>query len=540
VTVTATNSVNAHSVALSIQGTMTFATATFSPMSGSTPLKSTLKIVVPNSTKADTYTITIVATSQDISAPATATTTLQMYVQQNTHTITVDVEGLPSKVVTPFYLDSNMLTNLGSGVQILSISNKTHVISVQQQIASGDTLYSCQVYTQAADTGVNSFTFTYTTQYRLVISGDLPQTMVSNLTLLVNGTDKSPTNFKPSKGYDAFVNANSQVSFAITPSLITSSDVNYEFRDWKDLSTGAVLGPSNSTTDTLYSITMTRPYYFEAFYDQMVMVTIKTNLPSDMSNALQIGLVGSDLKSVNVTGSVPFLAGEFLVGSTFQTVVGQDQLVLFNALKDVRYEFQGITPASPTTLTKHTTIMINYAVKYRVQVSSDFPNAILQPAGGVEWLSPGEIATLQVKNNANDKNNIPYVFEQWTGSISSNKTTVNFPVTAPVDEEAVWRIDWMYLLTLGGGFVVVAAPTALVVKKKVLVKGVKWGKNKVPPRKQEEASENGLTNLDMKVYNYIIAKGGTLKLSEATNELEVSREELNQSILKLKDSGLLH
>ncbi|HXZ98346.1 MAG TPA: hypothetical protein VED24_03155, partial [Candidatus Acidoferrum sp.] len=250
--------------------------------------------------------------------------------------------------------------------------------------------------------------------------------------------------------------------------------------------------------------------------------------------------VGSDKKNVTVTGSVAYKAGEFLAGSAFECDIAQDQLVLYNAEGNIRYEFQGMTPPSPVSLNQHTTIWINYTSKYKVQVTSTFPDAVIQPPGGVSWYSPGQIATLQVTDQAKDKYGIPYLFDGWSGAVSSNETTVSFPVVTPVDIEAQWKLNWMYLLTLGGGFFAVAVPSAIVVKKKVLVR-VRWPKKKsFKKRDNSQAAEGGLTDDDMQVYNYIMAKGGSLRMSEAATDLEMSREAIRESIEKLRKKDLLH
>jgi hypothetical protein len=109
-----------------------------------------------------------------------------------------------------------------------------------------------------------------------------------------------------------------------------------------------------------------------------------------------------------------------------------------------------------------------------------------------------------------------------------------------VEIEAQWKLNWMYLLTLGGGFFAVAVPSAIVVKKKVLVH-VRWPKKALfKKRADSQGDQSGLTDDDMQVYNYIMTKGGSLKMSEAAADLEMSREAIMQSVEKLKKKDLLH
>jgi hypothetical protein len=117
---------------------------------------------------------------------------------------------------------------------------------------------------------------------------------------------------------------------------------------------------------------------------------------------------------------------------------------------------------------------------------------------------------------------------------------VSFPVVTPVVIEAQWKLNWMYLLTVGGGFLAVAVPSAIVVKKKVLVR-VRWPKKRpFKKRDNSEVGQGGLTDDDMQVYNYIMTKGGSLKVSEAAADLEMSREAIRESIEKLRNKDLLH
>jgi hypothetical protein len=512
--------------------------ATFTRPSGSTPLSSNLRLDVSNVTQPGSYTVVITATSDTDTSVSTSPTSVYIYVQQNTHDITVEIQGLPSSVQTPLYIDGTAIENMGTGTVTLTISNRTKTVSVSKEIASGDTLYLCDDYTMPADTeGVDSFVFTYVTEYRLKISGDLPPTIVCKLILNVDDVDKSDSGFKPAQGYNSFLAKDANVSFAVSPSYITTTEVNYKFREWKERTTGQILSASNSTADGLFTVRLSRPLDLRAYYDKWVVVTIRTNLPSEMSTNLQIGLVGSEKKNVAVTGSVSYNAGEYLAGAAFECAIPLDQLVLYNAGGNIRFEFQTLSPPSPVTLDEHKTLYVNYTTKYRVEVTSRFPDAVVQPMGGVGWYEPGQIATLQVVGEAKDQYGIPYLFDRWAGPVSSNETAVSFPVMAPVDIEVQWKLNWYYLLTLGGAFVGVAVPSAIVVKKKVHVRTL-WRKKK-PPSKKRDDDGGGLSENDMRVYNYIMANGGSLRMSEAEADLEMSREAIKESIAALRERQLL-
>jgi hypothetical protein len=538
VSVEAINSNLANPVTLSVKyPSQVFASETFSPASHTTPFVSKLTLKVLNVTAPGTYVVVIVATS-DSDSSVSASAPLVLNVQQNTHTISVEIEGLPSDIETSIFIDGTMVENVGTGTTTLIISNRTKTISVSNQVLSGDTLYLCQDYKAAADViGADSFNFTYATEYRLKITGNLPPTIVSKLVLIVNGTDKSIDPFKPARGYNDFLPKDSDVHFAITPPYITTKDdVNYKFSGWRDLTSGETIKPFNATSNDLYDIKLSRPYVLEGDYDKWAIVTLRVNLPSDMSTKPQVGLVGSQKQNVTVVGSVAYQAGEYLVGATFEISIGQDQLVLYNHDGNTRYEFQGLNPPSPITLVKHITINITYTAKYRVQLISQFPDAVLQPAGGIGWHGIGEVAMLQVKKDATDKNGIPYVFNGLTGGVITNQTTASFPVTGPVDIEVMWKINWVYVLTMGGAVVGVAAPGALVIKKKVLPKVTGLRKKAVLKKHQ---AKTGPSEQDMKVYTYIVSAGGSIRLSDGVNELGMSHEEIEESIQRLEEMDYL-
>jgi hypothetical protein len=528
----------AHPVSLSVKcPAKLFVTESFSLASGNTPLVSKLRLDVLNVTQPGSYIVTITAKSDEDSS-VTTNTNLIVHVQQNTRTITVEIQGLPSDVEASLYIDGVVIESMGTGITTLTISNKTKTVSVLKEIVSGDTLYSCEEYTGPADVkGTDSFVFKYVTEYRMKISGDLPQSIVCKLILMVDDQERSDSEFKPRQGYDDFLPKDATVSFAISPNYITTTQVNYKFREWRELTTGQVMSVSNSTADGLFVVKLSEPLDLRAYYDKWATVTIRTNLPSELSTNLQIGVVGSEKKNVAIPGSVAYQAGEFLAGAAFECTIPQDQLVLYNTGGNVRYEFQGLTPPSPITLEQHTTIYINYTTKYKVQVTSRFPDVVLQPPGGVGWYEPGQIATLQVIEEAKDNYGIPYLFDGWAGGVSSNETIVSFPVMAPVDIEVQWKLNWFFLLTLGGGFVGVLVPSAIVVKKKLLV-DTRWRKKKAPSKKRD-GDQGGLSDSDLRVYNYIMAKGGSLRISEAETDLEMSRDAIKESIAALRERQLL-
>lgn len=539
ISITAANSNNPHPVSLSINNANNFfQNETFSSTSGNTPFNSYLTLNNFTLSQPGTYTITILAASREDNS-VTVTAPVLVFVQQNTRQISVQIQGLPPNVQTPLSLDGNFLTNLVSGTEPLTLSNQTQWISVQSEIDAGDTIYVCQVQNNcrlpASDPTITAFTFPYVTEYRLRIRGDLPPNIVSNLILMVNGTDEGKQGFSPTQGFSSFYLQNTVVDFAITPTYITTTEVNYNFTGWIDLTAGQTLSATNKTASGLYEITLSRPYSLEATYDKWALVTIKSNLPSDMSIKLQIGMAGSTLRTAIVAGSVAYPAGAFLVGSTFECMVGQDQLVVLSTDGNTRYEFQGMDPPSPITLVRHMTVTLSYAAKYRVEVVSQFPGTVLKPSDGVGWYAPGDLATLQVTNDARDKYGIPYIFAGWSGAVSSNETILTFPVTSPMEVDAQWRPDWNYLLMFAGVIIGITIPSLVITKKKIgTLRRVSHLSKKKSIAKPQRAKGKTAQNKDLDLYNYIKENGGSLSVTNAMAELGMNRDEITEAIRRLK------
>ncbi|HMK82235.1 MAG TPA: hypothetical protein VK503_00810, partial [Candidatus Bathyarchaeia archaeon] len=118
------NSKNPHPVTLSTtSSSQLFASLGFTPTLGNAPFTSTLSLNVLNVTQPGTYSMIITATSNEDSSVA-ANTPLIINVQQDTHLITINVEGLNSDAVTPLYVDSTFIENISTGSVTLTISNQ--------------------------------------------------------------------------------------------------------------------------------------------------------------------------------------------------------------------------------------------------------------------------------------------------------------------------------------------------------------------------------------------------------------------------------
>jgi hypothetical protein len=125
--------------------------------------------------------------------------------------------------------------------------------------------------------------------------------------------------------------------------------------------------------------------------------------------------------------------------------------------------------------------------------------------------------------------------------MSANDTTVTFPVMVPMYVTAEWAPNWSYILTVGLVGMAIAIPSTMLAKRRFRgwrSRGNSKTKNLLKKRgavKQPQVSEES----DLKLYNYIIGKGGSLKLADAMRALGMSREEITQAVVRLKEKHML-
>jgi uncharacterized protein YjiS (DUF1127 family) len=552
ITVTADNSKTPNSVSLSapnwpsnLKGTYSF-TLTQGTTSLGNPFTSKFKITVSNQTQPGTYIVAVQATCVD--PASTARAELTIYVQQNTYSITIIIKGLPSTVQTRVFADKTQIAQVrGEQTFSLMVSNKTATISVLKEPPSNDVLtqYICEDYVKnAIELGerVTTFTFQYQTKYAVKITANAASDMALTLKLQVGESD-STVSFNPLQGYTTkFYPEGTKIRFAITPDYIpTTKDVNYKFREWKTDKGQSI----EAGSDGFYEITLNNPYVLRAYFDRYVAVKVKADPDEVPSLKVQLGLRGKDRKVVDVSGPIPLLVGEFPVDSVLEIVLDQNQYILLNSKGDTKYVFQEFNPSNQISLTKHITILIKYAVHYRVLARSQFPQAVILPAGGEMWYVKGSMATIQVSREAWDieifmgKRLLRYVFDRWKGAIESNQTKLSFPVVQPIETEAVWNLDLTYLMILGAISSGVAVFSAIVIKKKVVPalrerrREKRLAKKVMPLKRAVDGSTDG------KILDYISRNGGSLKWSEAVRDLGMTREEITESIRRLREARLL-
>jgi hypothetical protein len=155
-----------------------------------------------------------------------------------------------------------------------------------------------------------------------------------------------------------------------------------------------------------------------------------------------------------------------------------------------------------------------------------------------------------VANNARDSNWVPYVFSGWVGLPQpSNQTIASFAVTGPTTVVVEWAPNWTYILIIVGVAVGTTVPLSLIGRRKVGA----WRQNRTVKKKIPEENEtpdpvskSSFEDLptdgdgDMKLYNYIIEKGGSISIPDAMKELNMTRAEITESIKRLKGKELLH
>jgi len=206
---------------------------------------------------------------------------------------------------------------------------------------------------------------------------------------------------------------------------------------------------------------------------------------------------------------------------------------------------------------------ITATAEFKVQHELTVRSELGDPQGS-GWYDEGSVATFSVTSPANLG---IHVFERWTGDSSSTSPQSTVLMNSPKTVTAIWRINYSVLLTILLG---IAGALALAV---VLRTYSKKGKVVVPttpvegPRPEpspEDISaktvpetptavkeikevpppkvipiEKTASELDEKVYNYIVEHEGTIALSQAAKDLGISLSDLSAAIERLKGQGRL-
>ena len=552
VTVTVENSKVLHTISLStpkwpsnLIGSATFA-ATQGTASAGNPFKSTLRIAVKNQTQPGTYYVTVSAAAE---TGASYEATLTVYVQQNVYTIYVTIRGLPTNVATKVYADKTQIAEVrGERTVNLIVSNKTVTISALREPPSGNslTLYLCESNVRNAresDVRITEFTFEYVTKYAAKFTANVAPDLTLTLKLQVGAVETQKI-FKPAQGYTTeFYPEGTKLAFTILPNYIpTENDVNYRFNTWKN-EKGETIEPN---AEGFCEIVLNRPYDLRAHFDKYVFVKAIAD-PSDVPVLkLRIGLKGSEKKVVDIGGPVALSVGEYPADSVLEFSLDQDQFILTNSKADTRYVFDGFSASNEVLLRKHLTIAIRYKVHYKLRVVSEFPEAVIQPRGGESWYLKGSLATIQVTEEAwgfeifNGVRLIRYVFDRWAGAMESNRTQpYPFAVLQPMEIRAIWRLDLRYLGMVLAVFSGTVAASALTFKKFLIPKLREKFQERRAAKKITPLGLMGLREQDVRVFSCINGKKGALKWSEIVNELGMSREQIEESVRRLKDSRLL-
>jgi len=526
-------------------GSATF-TATQGTASLGNPFKSSMKITVKNQTQPGTYYVTVSASAAiGVTSETTLTVHVRQNVYTIYVTIRGLPPNIATKIYAD---KAQIAEIRGERTVNLVVSNKTVTISILREPPSGNplTLYLCEDSVRnAMESGarVTEFTFEYVTKYAARFTANVAPDLTLTLKLQV-GTVEIKKAFKPAQGHTTeFYPQGTRLAFTILPSYIpTENDVNYRFNTWKS-DKGETLEPN---AEGSCEIVLDRPHDLRAYFDKYVLVKATTD-PSDVPVLkLQIGLKGSEKKVVDIGGPVTLSVGEYPADSVLEFSLDQNQFILTNSKADIRYVLDGFSAPNEILLKRHLTITIRYKVYYKLRVLSEFPEAVIQPRGGESWYLKGGLATIQVTEEAwgfeifSGIRPIRYVFDRWVGAIESNRTQpYPFVVLQPMEIRAVWRLDLRYLGMITAIFSAMVATSALGFKKFLIPKAREKLQERRVAKKITRLGLTALREQDVRVFNCINGKKGTQKWSEIVNELGMSRERIEESVRRLKDAKLL-
>jgi len=211
----------------------------------------------------------------------------------------------------------------------------------------------------------------------------------------------------------------------------------------------------------------------------------------------------------------------------------------------VQYVFtnwsDGSTSTSRTiTVSGPANYIAQYKTQYYLTVESDHGDP-----QGQRWYDEGSTAVFSVTSPVSAGLGVKYVFDHWEGDVSASTPSTEIPMWAPHTVRAVWRTDYSDLYSVIGAIGIVGLVGAFVAVK--ILRG-----RKGPPIPPQEApappAEMPLetpvakpvkprmtsSEIDRMTYDYILQHKGVISISQAAIDLDITVEQLNASIKRLK------
>jgi hypothetical protein len=521
----------------------------------------------------------------------------------NSLTVTITVQGLPSGLATNVYVNGNRngtLTGGASATYILPASAAPYLVSVDSYVAgsNNETRYYCQnTAWQASASG--SQVFTYITQYYLDVqtayssgtgqgwytagstaqvvvndqqvpegqgtrdifngwSGDANGTQLTSNPITMDGPKVAVANWETQfylvvlsdpgnvtgLAGSGWYNSGTPANFSATMIIPISSSTRLKFNRWSGEFTGQA---------TEGSVTMDRPKTVKATYLPQYLLTVVYS-PSNLSN------------SYNETHT-----GWYDANSQVQLGPAPTAINLSNV---ERFQFAGWADAgsvvknlSYTVLVdKPRNITLSYATQYYLEVQSTY--GVFSGSG---WYDRGAVATI---TGPTSSGTWPFSYSLTGWSVdppneapTDNNSSWKLVVNGPYVVQAQWSIDYfpvVFLFIGSAAAVTTAAVGGLLGYKRVLRRRSTPQPGKTAPpvvaslgspcancgisipvgalvceKCGTSVSLNHTSTLEEKVYDYIVNHQGVISLSTASTSLGIPVEELKEITDRLKSEGRL-
>jgi hypothetical protein len=447
----------------------------------------------------------------------------------NTYTVAVTIQGLPSDLATPIYVDGQINGTLNGGATtVLTLSPitnpSTHTITVESYVYSqtGNATRYYEGDTSWTVSGPGSHIFAYLTQYLLSVqtaystasgggwygSGTLANTTITSAevnetqgvrnifsgwggdatgaqstsnSIIMDGPKTAVANWKTqfllvvesdppnvsNLSGTGWYDAGSQINFSAPPIVPATSDTRLKFNHWSGEYNG--LSPNGL-------IVMDRPKTETAIYGAQYLLTVNFLPPSITT-------------SYNETR-----AGWYDAGANVQLGPAPSIINLSNV---ERLEFTGwaentsqsMSPSYTVTMNIPRVVTLSYKTQYYVDVQSTYGSVT-----GAGWYDRGSTAIITASTTSGTWP-IPYVLAGWTvnpstGTLIKTDSGWNLTVNGPYVIQAQWNVDYVPILELFGGLGVsitaVLVAVAVAYRRGALTRGSH-------PRKMESGQAMGAT-----------------------------------------------
>ena len=442
----------------------------------------------------------------------------------NSYTVAITIQGLPSDLSTPIYVDGQSNGTLNGGattVFTLSPSSGplSHTITVQSYVypQTGNLTRYFESDASWTINGPGSHVFAYTTQYMLSVQtaysivsgggwydsgssaaatiasgevdegvgirdifngwgGDATGNQTTSNTIVMRGpmtaianwrtqflllVESAPANVTDLTGA-GWYDAGSQANFS-APSIVPATyDTRLKFNHWS--------GEYNGQSPTGL-IVMDGPKSETATYGAQYLLTVLYSPPSITS-------------AYNETHATWYDAGSDVQLGPAPSIINLSTVERLQFTGWAENNSQSTNPSYTLTMNMPRVVTLSYKTQYYVDVRSTYGSVT-----GAGWYDRGSTATITAPSSSGTWP-IPYILAGWvvdppTGILTKTESGWNLTVNGPYVVQAQWNVDYVPIIELFGGLGVsvtaVVVAVLLAYRRGALTRGPRIRPQKVGP-----------------------------------------------------------